>query len=1138
MKSMDQPPTTERDNGRGQRGLRRAAFVLATAALCSVSSAQPAAAQDRAAPPNYEQTNVDKVDGLPSNSVYALEFDDDGYLWVGTLGGLARYDGFDFDLLLSPNIGVLESNRVRALLIDSTGALWIGSDNGPLVRKVGDDFEAVLPSEELRAVRDLLEASDGTIWGAGSSIVRWRDGVATLLGPKRGRLRARFDQLAEDADGVVWSIGNQGLVRLHEDEVEIVDPRATSGFFHDPLGALWVTLPARRAYRLDDPERREIDVPFGIVFSEILMAGEQPVLATDEGVLALRPQAATGRAFVFDRIGARERDVRCLLEGANDSAWLGTDRFGLSHVRPRRFRRVALPGAPPNAAALEVHRLDAQTAFVTSMGRVETWIVSTETGAQTLDWAHEAPLMVHCATPTRNGIAWVATASGLARLKGNELVLVEGFGKPATSVVRAADGTVWVLQGQTFVEVLADGTRGRTIEHIDGRTYGAVPSRGGFVCICANAVLHVDTSAATATVVFDPPHARPRAIAEDRGGALWVTTYGGGLFRQRVDGQIDQWTTQDGLPGDFLGWIGITEGDHGEGFVWLNSNRGLVRVEIESLDRVHSPAGDGLRSQLVASGESSGAAGAMLGDGLILLPTLTGLVTVDPHALKTEQLPPRVAVEWVEIDGDRLAVASQPRGSADLAFGYTAILFPRSADARFQYRLDGYDDGWIEANRERAARYTNIPPGDYTFRVRARAAGGPWSTATATDSISVTPLWFQQRLNQFLLAVGFVALLALAYAVRTRDLTHRSRVLAREVEQRRLVEEQLRESEQRYRQLFRTAPTAIIAWQPDRRIIDWNERAVELFGWPRDASPTLDELFSADAAGDLMSEAVDAVLGGRRDAALVHPTHIKGAEDRRCRWTFAPITGADGEVHTVISLVTDVTDDERIAQDMEGLRRKLARAEETERSRIARELHDDLSQRLAALAIEMQLLENGIEQRPVEILRSAIRSVHNGLDEVSTDVHALSRQLHPTVLDDLGLSRALRSECQRRRRASDVSIHFVDESHEVDVRNEIGLALFRIAQESVQNAIKHASAQEIVVRLAATRQVIELTISDDGVGFDAARVARDAGGGLGLASVQERARLIGADLEVTTAPGEGTSISVTAVLRSAASAPS
>lgn len=1125
---MDQPRTIERANGCGLSGPRRAALVAAAALLCSVT-----AAQEETPRLAYEQTNIDKTDGLPSNSVYALELDDDGYLWVGTLGGLARFDGFDFDLLLSPNIGGLEANRVRSLLVDSEGTLWVGSDNGPLVRKRGSDFEAVVPSDQLRAVHDLLEASDGTIWGAGSSIVRWRNGAATLLGPKSKPLRTQFDQLAEDTSGVVWAIGKQGLARVHDDEVETVDPRATAGFFHDPFGALWVTLPSRRAYRLADPGRAEIDVPFGIVFSEILMNGEQPVLATDEGVLAVRPRTKTGREFVFDLIGVPERDVRCLLEGANDSAWLGTDRFGLSHVRPRRFRRVALSDAAPNAAALEVHRLDAQTALVGTMGRKTTWIVSSETGAQRLGWAHEAPLMVHGATPTRSGIAWVATSSGLARLTGDDLVLVEGIDRPARSIVRAADGTVWVLQGRTYVEVLADGLPGRTIEGIDALTHGAVPFTGGFVCVAGHTIVHVDTSTATATAVFAPPHARPRAIAEDKSGALWVTTYGAGLFRQRADGQVDQWTTQDGLPGDFLGWIGITEGADGQGFVWLNSNRGLVRVEIESLDRVHSMAGNGLRSQLVTSGESSGAAGAMLEDGLILLPTLEGLVTIDPRALETEQLPPRVVVEWVEIDGNRLAVTSHPRGSADLAFGYTAILFPHSTDARFQYRLDGYDDGWIEANRERAARYTNIPPGEYTFRVRARAAGGPWSDARATDSISVTPLWYQQRLNQFLLAVAFVALLALAYAARTRDLTQRSRVLAREIDQRRLVEEQLRESEQRYRQLFRTAPTAIIAWQPNRQIVDWNERAVELFGWPRDASPTLDDLFSTDAAGDRMSKAVDAVLGGRRDAALVYPTRIKSDEERRCRWTFAPITGADGEVHTVISLVTDVTDDERIAQDMEGLRRKLARAEETERSRIARELHDDLSQRLAALAIEMQLLENGIEQRPVEILRAAIRSVHTGLDEVSTDVHALSRRLHPTVLDDLGLSRALRSECQRRRRGSGVSIHFIDESHDVEVRNEIGLALFRIAQESVQNAIKHASAQEIVVRLAATREAIELTISDDGVGFDAARVAGDSGGGLGLASVQERSRLIGADLKLTTAPGEGTSISVKAALRSA-----
>jgi signal transduction histidine kinase len=155
-----------------------------------------------------------------------------------------------------------------------------------------------------------------------------------------------------------------------------------------------------------------------------------------------------------------------------------------------------------------------------------------------------------------------------------------------------------------------------------------------------------------------------------------------------------------------------------------------------------------------------------------------------------------------------------------------------------------------------------------------------------------------------------------------------------------------------------------------------------------------------------------------------------------------------------------------------------------------------------------------------------LASVQAGLQLVSTDVHALSRQLHPTVLDDLGLSRALRSECLRRGRGAGPRIEFVDETRDVRLAPEVALSLFRIAQESMQNAAKHAGAREIVVRLREIDGRVELEVRDDGIGFDPDRAGRHDVGGLGLASMRERARLVHADIEIRAANGRGTSVVV------------
>jgi signal transduction histidine kinase len=212
---------------------------------------------------------------------------------------------------------------------------------------------------------------------------------------------------------------------------------------------------------------------------------------------------------------------------------------------------------------------------------------------------------------------------------------------------------------------------------------------------------------------------------------------------------------------------------------------------------------------------------------------------------------------------------------------------------------------------------------------------------------------------------------------------------------------------------------------------------------------------------------------------------------------------------------------QREAHDLSG---RLIKAHEEERERLARELHDDVSQRLAALAIDAAQYENS----PSASASTTQHSIHQGLVRLSEDVHGLSYQLHPSILADLGLVEALNSECKR----------YPDEWIELRVNetdipaklpHDVALCLFRIAQEALRNASRHAKANRVQVSLSRVGQGLKLTIADDGIGFDPGEPRK--GTSLGLASMRQRATSVRGKFEVKANPHGGTTISAWVPIR-------
>jgi len=197
----------------------------------------------------------------------------------------------------------------------------------------------------------------------------------------------------------------------------------------------------------------------------------------------------------------------------------------------------------------------------------------------------------------------------------------------------------------------------------------------------------------------------------------------------------------------------------------------------------------------------------------------------------------------------------------------------------------------------------------------------------------------------------------------------------------------------------------------------------------------------------------------------------------------------------------------------------LMSSQEEESKRIARELHDDTTQRLAALGIDTEQAIQKLDASPARARRE-FRDVQEKLSLITSDVHKLSRRLHPSMLDDVGLINAVRSECHEFSKRYDTQVDFVTRGEPDAIPKDIALTLYRIVQEALNNTAKHARAERRRVELAAVNGSASVVVEDDGAGFDAGRRHR----GLGLSSLEERVKLYGGELEVRSSPGAGTRI--------------
>ena len=345
------------------------------------------------------------------------------------------------------------------------------------------------------------------------------------------------------------------------------------------------------------------------------------------------------------------------------------------------------------------------------------------------------------------------------------------------------------------------------------------------------------------------------------------------------------------------------------------------------------------------------------------------------------------------------------------------------------------------------------------------------------------------------------------------------------------AEQAVRESEERFRRVIDRAPVMIWTARPDTTLDYLNHECIEFSGMP------IEKLRDEGWLDAVHPEDRDACVGIYRAAFETRTSFFMKYRVRRAdgayRWLLAsgvPKYAQDGTYAGYVGCDVDITE-RKNAEDVlresgaalevshrqiQQLAGSLLTAHEDERRHLARELHDDLTQRLARLAIDAGRMETAGDAP------EGMRPLREDLVRLSEDVHALSHRLHPSVLDDLGLVEALKTECDRVARNGVLRVEVEVSAVPAVLPADASLCLYRVAQEALNNAARHARASAVTVLLSARRSGIQLAVSDNGSGFEPDRPGEHAS--LGLASMRERVRLLKGEFDIATTLGRGTTV--------------
>ena len=753
-------------------------LALISALIAVVSAVW--AAEGSAAPSSWLVRTWLTEHGLPQNSVNAVLQTRDGFLWVGTNAGLARFDGVRFRTFGLPE--GLRSVVVLALAEDRDGALWIGTSGGGVSCWKSGRITSFGADEGFPAGTDVIALAadrDGSLWiGTEKGLVQRSNGAFKIIGDEHGVPRKQIRALAVDTRGTVWASAlPEGIFRGTNGRFARVEggPDSIYSLMEDRDGSMWAGGNDGVLWRWREETWKRFDPESGLPKSNI-----QSIAQSKDGALWIGTRNAGLYRSAGDRFARATNDgelsaetIRAVTVDCNGSIWVGAvGGGGLNRLSPRVLEyHVANAGLPQTSVT-----------SVAEDAAGSLWAGTANKGVQRFDAGRFSQLedpavaggfpYVYCTTTTSDGSVWAAGEQALYRFRPGQPT--QAFlEKPIRGeAIRAlcADGeTLWVgTYYSTLIKCDAAGVQVVAPPHsFPGGITSIVREAADTLWIGTSDGLHrwERGQIRTWTTRDGLLTASIRALHRDADGTLWLGTLGGGLARMK-DGRFAHITTRNGLIDNVISQIVPDDSGH----LWLGCNRGLMRLDRRDLDaladgksgEVHPIVfgrNEGMLHEQCAGGHSPTALKTK--DGRLLFPTASGITEIDPRRLQDRpDIAPSAVIESILVNDQPQALDAPlvlPPGKHRLEISYGAPALRGGEWVRYRYQLEGLERAWVTDAGKRTVAYGGLRPGSYVFHVAASDGGGNWSAPGASLAITVRPLFSQTlpfRIAVALLAIG------------------------------------------------------------------------------------------------------------------------------------------------------------------------------------------------------------------------------------------------------------------------------------------------------------------------------------------------------------------------------------------------
>lgn len=772
----------------------------------------------------YVHRHWSSSDGLPQQSIFSITQADDDTLLLATQDGLFRFDGRRFTALFpDTRANPVDDRAGVTLLKDRDGAYWLGTQGYGVLRFTATDAQQFNTDHGLpgNIVAEIIQDRAGTVWVATmAGLCRFRDGRPTRVQLAESGYDRQPDPnqsdpvqaLLEDSQGRIWVGGQDGsLRRFQADRPEAVQrlpaftQAAITELYQDRTGTIWVGTAGAGLFRLGHDAVRAVSATLHGAMIEDLLEDADGVLwvATQQGLRRLVDGLLIDETpFLADAVLVK------LFRDRDGNLWLGSKMDGLHLVR----------NGPVTPWSQAEGLSDGKTwsAFAGRDGSI--WIGTERGGVNRIHNGTVTTLTRQDGLPSdtvyityedERQVLWIGTNKGVATYAHGKVAVYDSAGGLSNNVVRALEGDG---EGGAWV-----GTEHGGLNHIraDG-TITVIPPQTGFPHGFVSAIVAQPgaglwvASFFGGLSLFDGQgfvrFSAAEGLAEDHilsltagaDGALWIATVGGGIARYH-NGSFRSFTQADGL-GDNI-FFRILEDRHGR--LWMSGNRGIFRIARNELEAywsgqsqkvpcTHFGREDGMRA--VECNAGGALSGAVDSQGRLWFPTLDGVVAIDAKPGATPLRPLSIHMERVLLDGKPVTQGVLPAGSQRLELHFNAPVYYKAQETTYTYRLEGYDRDWVTAGATPFATYTNLPPGDYTFTVRAQHQGTS-SVMPATFRFQQEPFFYQTTWFLPVCILAGLALGALLFQWRVRHLRRRKQ----ELEQ--LVDHRTVELKQAYRAL-------------------------------------------------------------------------------------------------------------------------------------------------------------------------------------------------------------------------------------------------------------------------------------------------------------------------------------------------